>query len=166
MLDKNISDLHGLAQTEAERIIACCNQYYQLTLKLPEIRFDLKGLCAGQALPTKQVVRLNVDLAREYGADFIHDTLPHEVAHLVAWSVWGRRIKPHGPEWQSVMQFLGVSAERCHRYACQPTRKLKRYRYTCVCREHEVTSIRHNRMRRGTRYTCRYCHTTLKPVVA
>ena len=33
-------------------------------------------------------------------------TLIHEIAHLVAFTEFGRRIKPHGIEWKSVFKHL------------------------------------------------------------
>ena len=33
-------------------------------------------------------------------------TLIHEIAHLVAFESYGRRIKPHGKEWKQTFQFL------------------------------------------------------------
>jgi len=33
-------------------------------------------------------------------------TLIHEIAHLVAFETYGRRIKPHGKEWKSTFQYL------------------------------------------------------------
>ncbi|MEO9512024.1 MAG: SprT-like domain-containing protein [Flavobacteriaceae bacterium] len=35
-------------------------------------------------------------------------TLVHEIAHLVAFEKYGRRIKPHGPEWKKTFQHLMV----------------------------------------------------------
>lgn len=33
-------------------------------------------------------------------------TLIHEIAHLVAFEKYGRRIRPHGPEWKRTFQYL------------------------------------------------------------
>lgn len=33
-------------------------------------------------------------------------TLVHEIAHLVAFQKYGRRIKPHGKEWKNTFQYL------------------------------------------------------------
>lgn len=33
-------------------------------------------------------------------------TLVHEIAHLVAFEKYGRRIRPHGPEWKHTFQIL------------------------------------------------------------
>ena len=33
-------------------------------------------------------------------------TLVHEIAHFEAYKSYGKRIKPHGPEWKSVFQHL------------------------------------------------------------
>jgi hypothetical protein len=33
-------------------------------------------------------------------------TLIHEIAHLLAFEKYGRRIRPHGPEWKHTFQYL------------------------------------------------------------
>ena len=131
----------------------------------PTVSYDLKGLAAGQANYQYNRIRLNRELLEKYGADFICQTVPHEFSHLVAYEVYGRRIKPHGNQWRSVMIALGAEPSRTHKYEATKTRHLKRYLYKCGCpgKKHELTSIRHNRIRRGAGYLCGKCGGKMEP---
>jgi SprT protein len=130
----------------------------------PTISYDLRGQSAGQANYRHNVIRLNRELLEKYAADFIDQTVPHEFAHLVAYQVYGRRVKPHGNEWRSIMVAFGAEPSRTHRYEVSKTRRLRRYLYKCNCpgKEHELTSIRHNRIRRGAGYLCGQCNEVLR----
>ena len=130
----------------------------------PTISYDLRGQSAGQANYRHNVIRLNRELLEKYTTDFIDQTVPHEFAHLVAYRVYGSRIKPHGNEWRSIMVALGATPSRTHKYEASKTRHLKKYMYKCNCqgKQHELTSIRHNRVRRGAGYLCRACKSVLQ----
>ncbi|MDF1528408.1 MAG: SprT-like domain-containing protein [Sedimenticola sp.] len=126
------------------------------------IKFDLTGKAAGMALfphRATPVIRFNALLLTENQEDFLKRTVPHEVAHVIARNFFGKRIKPHGPEWREVMHLFGAEASRCHNYDVSRStrRKLKRFNYRCECRTHELSSIRHNRVLQGQRYHCVKC---------
>lgn len=64
-------------------------------------------------------------------AEFVAETVPHEVAHVGVYYRPGRRAhRPHGPEWCALMVLLGADPVRCHRYdfGNAVTRRLTRYR--------------------------------------
>lgn len=134
----------------------------------PQIRFDLRGRAAGQArfgvgLPA--VLRYNPVLLAANADDFLATTVPHEVAHLLAYCRHGTRIRPHGREWRALMEGFGVAPERCHSYdlSALPGRALRQFDYHCACRGHRLTSIRHHRVLAGQTYLCRHCATALRP---
>ena len=134
----------------------------------PQIRFDPRGRVAGQVRFGSRgpwVIRYNAALMLANAEDFLSTTVPHEVAHLVAYAQYGLRIRPHGPEWRSVMHFYGVAPERCHRYDLSDVsgRTLRQFDYHCSCRDHRLSSIRHNRVLSGRDYICRRCATPLRP---
>jgi SprT protein len=130
----------------------------------PAVSYDQRGLAAGQANYSENSIRFNRELLEKYAEDFIDQTVPHEFAHLVAYRVYGSRIKPHGNEWRSIMVALGATPSRTHKYEASKTRRLRRYLYKCNCqgKQHELTSIRHNRVRRGAGYLCRACKSVLQ----
>jgi SprT protein len=143
-----------------------------LRVRMPqtEIRFDLRGTSAGQARVKGSgfaLIRYNPMLLNRYPTEFIAETVAHEVAHVAAFVRHGPGIRPHGPEWQSVMRHFEVEPSRCHGYDVSRlcTRSLKRFLYRCACGTHEISSIRHNRIgMRGAVYLCRRCREPLKPV--
>ena len=130
----------------------------------PDISFDLRGMAAGQANCRENRIRLNRELLEKYTTDFIEQTVPHEFAHLVAYRKFGGRIKPHGKEWRSVMIALGSEPRRTHNYRVSPARRCRRFLYQCNCagKDYQLTSIRHNRIKKGIRYFCPKCKGELK----
>lgn len=163
-------DLHARARAAVTHWVNVADRLCpRLRLPQPVVRFDLKGLAAGQAHTQprglrrrRDVIRLNPTLLARHPREMLEETVPHEVAHLVIGRRYGRRAAPHGPEWRSLMAAFGVPARACHTLRAEPSRRLRRYRYHCACPEAAtLTSIRHNRARRGTRYLCRRCGETL-----
>jgi SprT protein len=134
-----------------------------------EVRFDLRGTAAGQARLTGRgaaVIRYNPLILERHPEEFIAQTVAHEVAHVVAFTVFGVRIRPHGSEWRAIMQGFGAEPRRCHAYDVSRlrARALRHYPYRCGCGCCEISSIRHNRIRtRGIVYLCRRCHQPLRP---
>jgi SprT protein len=134
----------------------------------PRIRFDLRGQAAGQfrlGPGGEPVIRYNPALLVRHEAEFLAQTVPHEVAHYLAYVRFGRGIRPHGPEWQQIMHALGADPRRCHDFDVSglATRRMRRHLYHCRCGEHALTSIRHHRILRGASYVCRTCGQSLRP---
>jgi SprT protein len=61
-------------------------------------------------------VELNMSLLSRNPEEFIHRTPAHEVAHLVAWCVYGTRISGHGGEWAHICRLFEIPAARYHNY--------------------------------------------------
>ncbi|BAO44656.1 SprT family zinc-dependent metalloprotease [Thiolapillus brandeum] len=128
----------------------------------PLLRFDLRGQAAGQYRShPRPCIRYNLDLAALQFDAFLARTPGHEVAHYVIDQRFpNQRLRPHGPEWRDLMHGLGLDASRCHEFSLEgvPTRRQRRHAYRCACREHELSSTRHNRVLRGqAEYRCRSC---------
>lgn len=128
----------------------------------PDIRFDLRGMAAGQARWTegeRPVLRYNLAMAQSDPSRFLAQTVPHEVAHLVTAACWGRT-RPHGAEWQAIMKFFGAPPNRCHSYAVPDAthRRQRRWPYSCGCQKHALSTTRHHRAQAGqASYHCRRC---------
>ena len=141
-------------------------------IKLPEasIDFSLRGRCAGQAIVERTgatCLRINLQLLRENLDDYLSQTIPHEVSHLVVnWQARKKRLKPrpHGTEWQTFMRdCFGLEATRCHSYQTTPARIVPRpFLYACSCREHRLTSIMHNKIGLSYQALCKACRTPLQ----
>ncbi len=160
--------LEGEATQRTLQLISQANQAFELSIQAPSILFDLKGQTAGMVkfLADGAIqIRYNRKLLEKNQLRYLAQTLPHEVAHIVARAQHGRQVRPHGHEWRSVMVFFGAEPLRCHSYDVSgiTLRKLKRFNYKCQCKNHQLTTIRHNRVRRGQTYICRSCATALIP---
>lgn len=147
-------------------LIASAENHFNIRLNPPEIRFDLRGKAAGMVVfkpLRKPLIRYNAVMLSENGQDFLHQTVPHEVAHLVARVLHGVKIRPHGREWQSIMSKFGAKPIRCHNFSTQgiPTRRMRYFPYRCSCRNHQLSAIRHRRTLSGVTYLCRTCGSPL-----
>ena len=155
----------------AEQCFSRASLFFRKPLKTPPIRFDLRGASAGQAVfrrlgrEESVWIRFNATLLQQNPQEFFSQVIAHEAAHVIAHYIYGRRIKPHGPEWQMVMRdVLGVAPQVRHQMDVrQAARRTHRYRCGCEGREHALSSIRHNRIVRQQQvYLCRACHLPLK----
>ena len=59
-----------------------------------------------------QKIDLSTDLFDQYTDHMIVDTIPHELAHLVAYTIHGD--PGHGKGWYSVLKQMGIQTTRCH----------------------------------------------------
>jgi SprT protein len=165
-------DSLSLEQQVRERtleLIETARQRYQVAIRDPELRFDLKGKAAGMVVfrPGRNpLVRYNQKILSDNTKAFIQQTIPHEVAHLIARRRYGKGIKPHGPEWQGIMQDFGAEPKRCHNFTVSNirSRRMRYFPYRCDCRAHQLSTIRHNRSQRGIVYLCRACGSPLLPI--
>jgi SprT protein len=128
-----------------------------------DVHYDLRGKAAGQVVwrhGAAPLIRYNLDIAERQQESFIRETVPHEVAHVVV-RLLHPYARPHGREWQAVMQHLGVTnPQRCHRFevAAQAGRSQRRWGYRCACKTHQLSTTRHKRMQAGkASYLCRCC---------
>lgn len=148
------------------RVDACYQQaetHFARRFTRPEISFRLRGQKAGVAHLDENLLRFNPTLYEQNREDFLRQTVPHEVAHMIARALFGRRIQPHGGEWKSIMlEVFGLSPQRCHSYAVE-RRPVTRYLYRCQCPERDFpfSGQRHRLVARGRRYFCRSCRATL-----
>jgi len=147
---------------KVEYYLSVASRAYGQDFEIPLICFALTGKTAGYYKRLHDgscILNFNRLLLEQQTRDFIDRTVPHEVAHLVAYQVFGSHIRPHGSEWKAVMRLFNADASRCHNYDVSKvsTRKYRRYAYECSCRSHQLTSIRHNRVLSGYRYVCKSC---------
>ncbi|GEM_PF-404347 len=89
---------------------------------------------AGLAHHSNAQIDLNPRLER-FAPEEPDRTLLHELAHLIAhFRASGRRIQPHGPEWQSACSELGIPGEkRCHDLPLANRVIKRKLAYQCRC---------------------------------
>ena len=148
------------------RVEDCFQQaevFFKRPFKRPMVSFKLRGQKAGVAHLHENLLRFNPQLYRENSEDFLKQTVPHEVAHLVAHQLFGERISPHGEEWQLIMRGVyELPPNRCHTYAIK-RRSATRYIYRCPCPDSDFpfSAQRHALVKQGRGYLCRRCRNPL-----
>lgn len=97
--------------------------------------FTLRGKTAGQfrywQVKPDLELRWNIEAMMKYPEDYLKDTVPHEVGHLIVM-ILHREHKilhytHHGYMWYSVMAILGAPANRLHKYKLTPARREHNY---------------------------------------
>ncbi|AVX93361.1 SprT-like domain-containing protein [Pseudomonas psychrophila] len=155
-----------------ERVTECLHlasaHFGKIFPEIP-VRFDLTGTrggyyCFDECPKTGRhtgYFQFNRALVRENLTEYLVQICPHEVAHYVSMNMWGKRIKPHGPEWKSVMiEAYNLEPARCHQMDTSKAAK-RSFIYTCGCRDHAFTKTKHNKVLRGYGYKCRACSNPL-----
>ena len=149
---------------ETERYISMAENLYRRQFPRIPVHFDLSGSSAGmfKIKGSDSRIRYNPWLFAKYFEENLSGTVPHEVAHYIVHCLYGlHRVRPHGPEWRAVMADFGADASVTGDFDLTgiPTRQHRRFRYRCDCREHQVTTRRHNLVSGGkARYACRLCN--------
>ena len=152
---------------ETARYISMAENFSGRQLQPVPVYFDLKGSSAGmfRIKGGESRIRYNPWLFAKYFEENFASTIPHEVAHYVVHCLHGlHRVRPHGREWREVMAAFGADDSVTGDFDMTgiPGRRHRRFRYRCGCREHEVTTRRHNTMLRGRgRYECKLCRQEL-----
>lgn len=155
-------------RTATGAAIARASEVTGIDLPLLPVDFDLSGRSAGQFIGRGNdcLIRYNPWIFARYFAENLAATVPHEVAHYAVYRAHpGRRVRPHGPEWRSIMQALGADPSVTFDLDISglPRRQQRRHRYHCGCREHALTTTRHNRVSAGrARYACLQCRGELR----
>lgn len=99
------------------KYVDLANQKLGIKLDYPMVTFDLRGTTAGRAWYHKNRIQFQPTLLFQNPDDFLVQTAGHEVGHLAAFTHYrNQKIAPHGPEWGSVMNYLGLPSTRCHNY--------------------------------------------------
>lgn len=148
---------------QVENCYLKAEHFFKRSFPRPAILLNLRGNNAGTATPQKNLLRFNQQLLQENHQHFLNQTVPHEVAHLIAYFLFGLSIKPHGKEWQHIMTAVyQLPPKRCHQYAIIK-KKQQCYIYRCNCSNinHPLTIRRHNFIQKGYKYICKRCKATL-----
>lgn len=146
-----------------EHFIVRSEQLFERRFDRIPVLFDLRGRAAGmfKVVGRQRVIRYNPWIFGKYFEENLRDTVPHEVAHFIVHETCGRRsVKPHGRQWRALMAEFGADDGVTFDLdlAGVPQRRQRTHPYRCGCREHQVSTTRHNRVVKGTgRYHCRYC---------
>lgn len=152
-------------ETVAKYMAIAQAYFHPRVMITPSIKYEKRGTTAGYAFYDPPVVDFNMAIYRENTEEFLARTVPHEVAHIVAYQIMGEKGKGHGYWWKFVMeQVFKIPAKRCHSYDVNhlKTRQIRRdWVYQCNCRTHILSTIKHNKFQKGVKYLCNSCRGTL-----
>ena len=145
-----------LVQAKIQTLIA--QWQTQTGQRLPDIqvRFDLRGRCAGWAghRGGRYFMRFNTDMMQNAAWDhLIGDTVPHELAHVICFFLGTDR--GHGSAWARMCRSLGGTGQRCHSEAVTYAKGDTYVYTTSTGRTINLSSIKHKKIQQGTTYTGR-----------
>ena len=151
--------LHNQVMACLREYLLQANQLLHTEYKEPKISYKSKGSIAGSAVLNRWEIQLNITMLCENEENFIEEVVPHELAHLITFQIYGK-VKPHGKEWQYIMsEIMKLPPKVTHNFNF----KRKEYVYICNCQEHYLSSIRHNKIEKNKiSYQCRKCGSILK----
>jgi SprT protein len=158
----NLNQQQQVIERVAE-LLLLCEWEFNHPLKPLEVRFDLSGRTSGMYVVKgkQKYFRFNPFIFSKFFEDGLATTVPHEVAHYVSDVLYSiKKIRPHGKEWQSIMQFMGVEPRVTGDYDLTgvPLKKQQRFDYACACMTHQLTTTRHNRvLKNKASYSCQKC---------
>jgi SprT protein len=166
-------------------------ELFNRSFALIPVSFNIRGRAVGMYRANKhqREIRYNPWLFAKYFDDNLENTVPHEVAHYIIDVVYGHgsrsitpltrevsrfapsmnigqghHVRPHGKEWQALMNEFGADAKRTYSYDLGgiPVRRQKQYNYHCACNTYQLSTHRHNKINRNAaRYFCRQCRDEL-----
>jgi len=123
-----------------------------------------------------KTINLNLALLNEYKELYISDTVVHEFCHALVHNKFPnhrngyKKIMPHGREFKAFCSWFGLEGRATtssykDSKTIKPKRKRVTFIYSCGCRTHELSSIRHNKvLNKGTEYYCNKCKNLLQAV--
>jgi predicted SprT family Zn-dependent metalloprotease len=66
----------------------------------------------GRTLPKSGIIRLHFALGEPKYRRLLRTALCHEAAHVAAQMLYGSQVRPHGPEWHSLVRMAGHQPSR------------------------------------------------------
>ena len=135
--------LHARVETKVAQVIQSLELHYNRKFATPVIDYKLRGVVAGKALCGKNVVRFQPVLLTANEAEYMKETIAHEVCHLIDYEMnpanftrrYGRKRQLHGITWQRLMLITGHTPETTHNMDVEAVRvrQVVRHEWVCTC---------------------------------
>lgn len=136
--------------------------FFDRAFKRPTYLFNQRGKAAGTAHLQRNLIKINPILFIKNRDEFFKQVIPHEVAHLITFQLYGSNVRPHGKQWQAIMtEVFKCPADTTHQLDISEVAG-KQFNYRCSCTTHQLTIRRHNKVLKGNNYLCKRCQSVLK----
>ena len=155
------STQHSEIVQQCQKYIDIANNFYkpEISFTLPTIAYNVRGTCAGLAKFKIWTVAFNPIIFYHNYEDSLKNTVPHEIAHLIDFSLQAKRPamigrkrqSAHGPSWMYVMRVFGVVPKRTHSYDTSMVNvgMVQKFSYTCNCNKSIIVGSNvHNKIQR------------------
>ena len=131
MIDTTI---HKRIEDKILEVLLLAQSIYNQPFEIPTLEYRQMGQTAGKAWYLAWKIELNPDFLKNgHLEDVINQTLPHELAHLIARKVYGVLGRGHSRSWKSVMVRLGLRPNRCHNYSLEGVKTRKKAKCPAKC---------------------------------
>lgn len=116
-MNKNLELLKQKVHKKIEKCIKKAERYYKMEFKYPYVKFCNLGNIGGCYIHRERVglIEFNYHMLKENSKHFIDETVPHEVAHLIAFSI-DPFCGVHGNLWKEVMDLYRIHPSLYHSY--------------------------------------------------
>ncbi|MCW9710357.1 SprT family zinc-dependent metalloprotease [Avibacterium sp. 21-586] len=160
-IDPSLRLLNMQILRQLRHYLQLAEQYFQRTFPIPTVNYQLRGVKAGVAYLQKNEIRFNRTLLLENPEYFLQQIIPHELAHLIVYQVFGR-VAPHGREWKTIMETVFCQPAEIYHNLDIKSVQGKTFTYRCACRTHDLSLRRHNKVQKQSAvYFCRECKQAL-----
>lgn len=142
-----------------ENSFLLAEKVFDKKFKRCEIKFDIRPTSniAGQAQLLKRRIRFNRHLYRLYPSKITTVIVPHEVAHVVAFDLYGPKAANHGPLWKHVMIRMGQKPIRCH--SLMTSNSERKPVYECQkCKKQTIAQTKLHRLIQNGFAETDFCH--------
>ena len=143
--------------------IHLAQQIYDVDFGRVTITFDLKGQSMGEASakphPTKgrsYFLRFNKEAMQKDWDQMVESTIPHEVAHLVAFADPSLKARQHNRAWKLISISLGDRERGAshHTMTLSPGRRILRYVYEVSGNQLSLSAQQHRNIQKGVAMVC------------
>lgn len=112
------------------------------------------------------IIKMNKRLfSSTAGLTEFNNTFTHELAHILVNFIEGK-CQGHNHKWKAMHKLLGGNAKTTHSYDVSHLRpKRTTFAYKCNCATHKLSTLRHNKILRGSIFSCRSCKVDIKRIV-
>lgn len=155
-----------------EECFIIAEKFFGRNLRRCSITFE-KCSPLGYYNPNNHTLNFNPLYYSQNMERFLYEVVPHEVAHAVDKMVYGLQSSGqnqihHGRTWKYIMTAVfKLPPDRCCTLKDDFVKPVQRIRnhflYSCSCagKQHSLSSVVHNRIRSGWKYTCNRCRSQL-----